>query len=300
MSDNMTSIEEVNDSMEETQIEHEFEIEEDSSPKKENSSSERIMHVLITGASSGIGRELAKIFAKNGYNVLIVARRKDLLIELKEEITSRFNVDVNIIVSDLSRPAMANKVYEGVKTLGIRLDVLVNNAGFGEYGNFKDASLERTEDMINLNILALTKLTRLFMNDIIESKGAILNVASTAAFMPGPLMSVYFATKSYVLSFSEAIAEELKDDGVTVTALCPGPTISGFQEAANLKGVKFVEGKNIPTSKEVAEYGYNALIREKRVAIYGASNKLMAHAVKFIPRKTVAKMVKNFQKKKDD
>jgi len=296
----MTSIEEVNDSMEGNQKEYEEEMEDEPSKEDSKIQEDTRMHALITGASSGIGRELAKIFAKNGYNILIVARRKDLLLELKEEISKEYSVDVHIIISDLSKPDMPNKLYDGVKSLGIKIDVLVNNAGFGEYGNFKDASLERTEDMINLNILALTKLTRLFMNDIIESKGAILNVASTAAFQPGPLMSVYFATKSYVLSFSEAIAEELKDEGVTVTALCPGPTISGFQEAANLSGSKLLEGKKIPSSKDVAEYGYNALMNGKRVAIHGAQNKLMVHAVKFLPRKTITKMVKNFQKKKDE
>jgi short-subunit dehydrogenase len=196
-------------------------------------------------------------------------------------------------------PGNVNTLYDGIKSKNVKINVLVNNAGFGDYGYFKDSDMKKTEEMINLNILALTKLTRLFIDDIVESKGMILNVASTAAFQPGPLMSVYYATKAYVLSFSEAIAEELKDSEVSVTALCPGPTKSGFQDAANLTNSKLFDGRKIPTSKDVAEYAYNSLLSGKRVAIHGFQNKMLAHTVKFLPRKTVTKMVKKISERKD-
>lgn len=255
------------------------------------------MTVLITGASSGIGYELAKIFAREGNDLVIIARSKDKIIELKEQLINEHKVNVEAIVADLSQPSTPETIYESIKSKGIKVKTLINNAGFGDYGYFKDADLKKTEEMINLNILALTKLTRLFINDIIEAKGMIMNVASVAAFIPGPLMSVYYATKAYVLSFSQALAEELNDYEVTVTALCPGPTTSGFQEAANLEESKMFKGRKLPISYEVAEYAYNSLLGGKRVAVHGVQNKILAQTLKFFPRKTVTKMVKKMSEK---
>lgn len=255
------------------------------------------MTVLITGASSGIGLELAKIFAREGNDMVLVARSKDKLQELKEQLIREHKILVEAIVADLSQPGTPEMIHQSINAKNIKIKALINNAGFGDYGYFKDSDINKTEEMINLNILALTKLTRLFINDIIESKGMIMNVASVAAFVPGPLMSVYYATKAYVLSFSEAIAEELSDSGVTVSALCPGPTESGFQEVANLEGSKMLKGRKLSTSKDVAEYAYSALLSGKRVAVHGLKNKMLSQAVRFFPKKSITKMVKKMSEK---
>lgn len=257
-------------------------------------------YVLITGASSGIGLELAKIFAREGFNLILIARNEKNLIMLKEEILNNNKVDVRIIPKDLSLNDSALEIYNEIKSSKLDIEILVNNAGFGTYGNFAKTNLDVEIRMINVNITSLVKLTKYFLQDMIQKgHGKIMNVASTAAFQAGPLMAIYYATKAFVLSFSEAIDCELKASGVTVTALCPGPTLSGFQEAANITQSRLVKGRKLPTSKEVAEYGFKALMKGKRIAIHGKMNFILANSIRFFPRKIVTEIVHYIQKERD-
>jgi len=254
---------------------------------------------LITGASSGIGLEFAKVFAREGHNLVLVARSEETLKELKAQLEKEYDIKVKIIIQDLKYYNAPTLILDEVKRSKININILVNNAGFGNHGKFSDTYLETELEMIQVNITALTHLTKLFLKDMITyNNGRILNVASTAAFQPGPLMAVYFATKAYVLSFSEALAEELRDTKIRVTTLCPGPTATNFSKAANTQDTKMF-GKNIPTGKEVAEYGYYALVNGKRVAIYGFKNKILAQSNRFAPRKMVTRMIKKIQDKKE-
>ena len=251
---------------------------------------------LITGASNGIGLELAYEHAKNGGNLILIARNSKKLEEIKSEIETKYNVKVNIISKDLSIKNAAQEVYNEVKNLNLQVDYLINNAGFGDFGMFISTKWNKEEEMINLNITALTQFTKLFIKDMIARKnGKILNLASTASFQPGPTMAVYFATKAYVLSFSEAIANEVKEFGVTVTALCPGPTASGFQTAAAMDNAKLFKDKKLPSSKEVAIYGYNAMLKGKTVAIHGTLNYILANAIRLLPRNLVTKIIRQVQ-----
>jgi uncharacterized protein len=248
---------------------------------------------LITGASGGIGLELAKIFASKGTNLIIVSRNVIELSKLKSELVEKHKIYVEEIVMDLSIPGSAKQVFEEVKSLSFDVDYLINNAGFGDYGFFHESDWDKQERMINVNMLALTHLTRLFLPEMVKRKsGKIMNVASTAAFQPGPLMSVYYASKAYVLFFSEAIANELEGTGVTVTALCPGPTKSGFQKAANVEHSKMLNAKSIPTSKKVAEYGYKAMMKGKRVAVHGFTNKELTFFSRRAPKKFILNTVR--------
>jgi uncharacterized protein len=259
---------------------------------------ELINATLITGASSGIGLELAKVFAREGHNLVLVARSEETLKELKARLEEEFDVEVKIIIQDLKYYNAPTLIFDEVKRSRINVNILVNNAGFGIHGKFSESDLEAELEMIQVNITALTHLTKLFLKDmVVYNNGRILNVASTAAFQPGPLMAVYYATKAYVLSFSEALAEELQGTKIKVTTLCPGPTATNFSKNANVQDTKLF-GSNIPTGKDVAEYAYNALINEKRVAIHGFKNKMLIQSSKFISRKTVTRMVKKMQEKK--
>ncbi len=248
---------------------------------------------LITGASSGIGYELAKVFAKNNTNLVLVARSEKKLQEIAQELTKTHGISVEVLAKDVSVLASTQEIYSILKQKGIAVDYLVNNAGFGDFGFFTETKWEKELEMINLNMTSLTSLTKLFVSDMVARKqGKILNVASTASFQPGPLMAVYYATKAYVLSFSEAIANELSGTGVTVTALCPGPTESGFQNAAAMNDSKLVKGKKLPTSQDVAEYGYKAMMSGKVVAVHGLLNKVMAQSVRYTPRAVVRRLVR--------
>ncbi|MDP6040403.1 MAG: SDR family oxidoreductase, partial [Candidatus Latescibacteria bacterium] len=192
---------------------------------------------LITGASSGIGLELARVFAADGIDVILSARSENKLNMLAKEVQDAHGVKAEVIVADLSVQGEAQKLYDQVKENGCEVDYLVNNAGFGVYGVFAETDWTAEANMLNVNIVALTHLTKLFLPDLIaKRKGRILNVASTASFQPGPMMSVYFASKAFVLSFSDAIANELRGTGVTVTALCPGATETGFKSTAGAAG----------------------------------------------------------------
>ena len=253
---------------------------------------------LITGASSGIGLELAKIFAAKGYNLVLTARSEKKLLELCRDIRADVREDTKITVLplDLSLPDAPDELFAATEEKGIRVHTLVNNAGYGDFGEFHQADWAKTAGMIALNITALTHLSRLYAPGMVtERSGAILNVASTAAFQPGPLMAVYYATKAYVLSFSQAIANELKDCGVTVTALCPGPTESGFQQGAAMEDSKLVKGKKMPTAQEVAEYGFRAVQKGKTVAVHGMQNYLLAQSTRLMPRKFITNVVRKMQ-----
>jgi short-subunit dehydrogenase len=254
---------------------------------------------LITGASNGIGYELAKIHASKHDNLIIVARSKNKLDDLKNELEQKHNISVYTIGKDLSLPGAAKEVFDEVKNKAMTVDYLVNNAGFGDYGLFAESDWNKQEQMINLNITTLAHLTHLFLPDMIcRRSGRILNVASTASFQPGPTMSIYFATKAFVLSFSEAVNNEVNEHGITVTALCPGATHSGFQAAASMQDSKLFAGNNFPSSREVAEFGYKAMMKGKAVAIHGFRNTLLANSVRFAPRSLVVRMARQMQAKK--
>src|ERR1035438_2712964 len=250
---------------------------------------------LITGASSGIGLELARIFAREGYNLVLVARNGDRLRQLASELEKADGARSLILATDLTDPGAAAYVLDQTTRAGLQLDVLVNNAGFGQYGLFAENDLEECLQQIQLNVTTLTHLTRLYLPGMIERKsGRILNVASTAAFQPGPLMAVYFATKAYVLHFSEAIANELHGSGVTVTCLCPGATVTEFHKRANATGMKLLK-MGAMDARTVAEDGYRALIAGKPVVISGVKNWLVAQSVRFSPRWLVTAIARKTQ-----
>jgi len=251
---------------------------------------------LITGATAGIGYELAKIFARNGYNLLITARSENALQSEKSELEKEYDITVDYFVKDLSLANAPEELYAFVKEKNIIVDVLVNNAGIGNSGAFSETELHRELTMINLNISAVTKLTKYFLKEMVARKsGKVLNVASTAAFQPGPLMAVYYATKAYVLSFTEAISNEIAGSGVTITALCPGPTKTLFQDAAELNSVRLFKLLKVAEAKDVAEYGYQQMLKGKVIAIPGLMNKIGAESVRFSPRFMVRNIVRKLQ-----
>lgn len=253
---------------------------------------------LITGASLGIGLEFAKTFAAAKINLVLVARSEDKLLTLANELKTAYGITVKVMAADLSNMNEVQKVYDTCKAENITIDYLINNAGVGVFGLFVEGDWNKTEQMIDLNIKSLTKMCRLFIPDMVARKaGKILNVASTAAFQPGPTMAVYYATKSYVLFFSEAIYNELQGTGVSVTCLCPGATESNFFAAAAMEDSNLVKGKKLPTSKEVAEYGYAAMMKNKMTVIHGLMNNIMATGIRFTPRKLVLKIVRKIQDK---
>jgi short-subunit dehydrogenase len=253
---------------------------------------------LITGASNGIGLELARVHASKGGDLVLVARNKSKLDELKAELEKQFKVSVFTIGKDLSAINSAREVYDETTKQNIQIDYLINNAGFGDFGMFVETDWSKELQMINLNITTLTQFTKLYLKDMVKRRsGKIMNVASTAAFQSGPTMAVYYATKAYVLSFSEAVDNEVSDKGVTITTLCPGATESGFQAAAAMEESNLVKGRKLPTSKAVAQYGYGAMMKGKTVAIHGMINYLMANSVRFSPRALVVKMTRKIQDK---
>ena len=243
---------------------------------------------LITGATSGLGYEFVKLFANDGYNLVLVARNEKKLKEIKQIFT---NIEVTVIAKDLSVPRAANEVFREIEEKGLDIDVLVNNAGFGLLGKFEELDIHKQLEMIQLNITSLTELTYYILPKMKErNSGRILNVASTAAFQPGPLMAVYYATKSFVLSLSEALVEELNDSKVTVTTLCPGATKTNFGSVANVEGTKMFS--KAMESDKVAKKGYEAMMSGKRVIVTGGLNKAGALGAKFLPRSMAAKLAK--------
>lgn len=249
--------------------------------------------VLVTGATSGIGYEISKIFAKNGYDLILVARRIDKLEKLSKEISQKFGVSSMIIQKDLSYVDSAKEVFRDVENQNISVDVLINNAGSGNSGLFHEIEYEKHIDTINLNIMSLTLLTRLFANKMIhKGEGKILNVASTGAYQPGPYTAVYYATKAYVLSFSEAITNELKDYGINVTTLCPGATKTEFSKRAGK-----VDINGAMTAEAVARSAYYGLLKNKRIVIPGFQNKVAIVISKILPGNILSYFVRKIQKK---
>jgi len=243
---------------------------------------------LITGASSGIGYELAKRFAQDSRNLVLVARSGDKLVQFASELQRQFGVAAKPIPLDLTAPPAPQFLFDQMQREGIAVDVLVNNAGYGLFGDFAELPLEDSLGQIQLNITALTQLTRLFLSPMLQRhSGKIMNVASTAGFQPGPRMAVYYATKAYVISFSEALANELAGTGVTVTCLCPGATDTGFQGRAGTENTVLFKAVRPMDAKIVARDGYRALMAGKTLAISGFRNWLLAESVRFGPRKLV-------------
>jgi uncharacterized protein len=253
---------------------------------------------LITGASSGIGLALAKIHASKNDDLILVARNKRKLDELKLELEKKFSVKIFAIEKDLSQPNAASELYVQTQALNLKVDYLINNAGFGDFGMFVETDWEKEAQMIQVNMTTLTELTKHYLKDMVKQrKGRIMNVASTAAFQSGPTMAVYYATKAYVLHFSEALDNEVREFGVTVTALCPGATESGFQAVAAMEESTLVKGKKLPTAEQVAAYGYKNMMQGKTIAIHGVMNYIMANAVRFMPRSWVVKATRKVQDK---
>lgn len=251
---------------------------------------------LITGASSGIGKELALIHAKNGGDLVLVARREDLLYKLKKQIEDRYNVKVFILVSDLSIQGKAQELYDEVQKLGLEIEYLINNAGFGLVGEFSKLSLARQTQMINLNILALTELTHLFLPEMIKrDSGRILNVSSTASLVPGPLQAVYFASKAYVTSFSNALSEELRNTNVSVTNLMPAATKTEFGSISGMDKTKSYD--KITSAYDVALAGYSGMLDKKIDVIIGLSclNKVLTKISPLLPKKFLLKEVRKTQ-----
>ena len=243
---------------------------------------------LITGASGGIGYELAKLFAKDRYDLVLVARSAGKLTQFADELEQQFGVSAKAVPLDLTTASAPQSLFDELQRDGITVDVLVNNAGYGVLGEFAKVSLEDNLGQIQLNITTLTHLTRLFLGPMIERRsGKILNVASTAGFQPGPLMSVYYASKAYVISFSEALANELHGTGVTVTCLCPGATDTAFQGRAGLENTLLFKKLRPMTAGDVARDGYHGLMAGKVMVISGFRNWLLAESVRFSPRRLV-------------
>ncbi|HTM03756.1 MAG TPA: SDR family oxidoreductase [Vicinamibacterales bacterium] len=243
---------------------------------------------LVTGASSGIGRALAREFAAHGFDVVLVARREEALRDVSREIKGR----VHLVAMDLAGQGAGTALADEVQRRGIQVDVAVNNAGFGLQGEFSALPLDRQLEMIQLNVTTLTELTRRLLPGMLERRsGGILNVASTAAFQPGPLMAVYYATKAYVLSFTEAITEELAGRGVKISCLCPGPTHSEFAARADMQGTPLFRGR-VMDAETVARAGYEGWMAGEAVIVPGAANRRGTWLVRLAPRAMVRRIVK--------
>ncbi len=246
--------------------------------------------VLITGASSGIGLEFAKLFAKDGYDLVLVARREDRLERFANEVSKKNNIAITTIAKDLSSPSSPQEIFDELKSKSIHVDILVNNAGIQVYGKFQSSDFEKQLQLIQTNLTSLTHLTNLAIPEMLkQGHGRILNVGSTGSFGPGPLNAVYCATKAYVLSFSEAISSDLEGSGITVTALCPGATKSEFAEKANLTNARIFNAF-VMTSEKVAAIGYKALFKGKSVVVAGLYNKLMVFSLRLSPRWVVLRL----------
>ena len=243
---------------------------------------------LITGASGGIGYELARLFAQDHYNLVLVARSGEQLNRLANELQTQHGIRVTVAPIDLGEPAAPRFLFDQLRRERVAVDILVNNAGFGVFGEFLQMPEAEILDQIQLNITALTHLTKLFLAPMIErGTGRIMNVASTAAFQPGPLMAVYYASKAYVLSFSEALANELRRSGVTVCCFCPGATNTGFAKRAGLEGSRLFKQIGAMDVEAVARDGYHGLMAGRTVVISGMHNWLIAESVRFAPRRLV-------------
>ncbi|WP_310990996.1 SDR family NAD(P)-dependent oxidoreductase [Aequorivita marina] len=256
---------------------------------------------MVTGAASGLGLELTKLLAEDGYDLILADVDAEKLQQASDEIAAQYHSNIQLIVKDLSRSNVADQIFEAIEDKPI--DVLINNAGFGVFGSFNDTDWQREMDMLNLHVITTTHLTKLVLKGMVaRGNGKILNMSSLAAFQPGPLMSLYYASKAYILSFSEAIANELKGSGVTVTCLCPGQTNTCFQEVVS-NGTASSNNKinfNVACPQKVAKYGYEAMQKGKVVAIPGKINKFLSKLPRFVPRRTATAIIRRIQEKNRD
>lgn len=251
---------------------------------------------LVTGAASGLGYELSVLLAKDNYNLILLDIDATNLKKVKLELNNVYKCHVDIIIKDLSKPNVAKEIIKEIQPTSI--DVLVNNAGFGLFGTFSGTDWQRESDMLHLHVLTTTHLTKLLLDGMLKKgSGKILNISSLAAFQPGPLMSIYYASKAYMLSFSEAIANELKGTGVTVTVLCPGPTKTDFQSVVSENITDNKIGFNMACPSKVAIYGYNAMQAGKTVVIPGRFNKFLSVLPRFLTRNSATSIVRRIQDK---
>lgn len=254
--------------------------------------------VLVTGASSGIGLELAKCFAVDKSNLVLTARNTAALEKLADELRREHKIEVHVLTADLSRPESPSEIFAQTGRAGLNVDVLVNNAGFGLHGSFAELPLRRQLEMIQVNIAALVELTGLFLPGMIQRGcGGILNVGSVAGFLPGPNMAVYYASKAFVLSFSEALHEELRGSGISVSALCPGATETNFSKTARGHRAREIKSKKM-SAVAVAMAGHRTFRRNQCICVPGAANKILASAPRILPRSAVRKLVGKFNKLK--
>ena len=256
---------------------------------------------LITGASGGIGAEFARFHAAKGGDVVLVARGEDALNKLKSELESKHNIKATVIVADLAKPDSCEKIFKATEDAGIQVDILINNAGFGGYGKFHERDIAKDQEMMQVNVVSLVTLTHLYLQGMVRrNSGRILHVASSAAFMPGPQMAVYYATKSFVVSFSQSIAKELSNTNVTSTVLCPGPVDTNFAKAGDVEGIFATSITKPATPQSVAKCGYDAMMKGKLVKIPGWSLNLMLNGIiPLLPRKLVLKISAKSMEKKE-
>jgi short-subunit dehydrogenase len=254
---------------------------------------------LITGANGGLGRAFATEFAQNGYRLVLSVRKPESVRELVQELEQEYPVEITVLQADLAKPDGASDLFKQIKVRKIGVDVLVNNAGFATYGEFFRNDLETDLEEIQVNVLALVELCHRFGADMARRRsGRILNVSSTAAFQPGPLMAVYYASKAFVLHFSEALGNELKPFGVRVTALCPGPTRTGFQSRAKMHGARIIREGRLMDPAVVARAGYNGLMNNKTIVVPGLRNYLGTLAPRLVPRGSVVQFMRYVQERK--
>ena len=252
---------------------------------------------LITGASGGIGAELARYHAARGGDLVLVARSEDKLKALQLELENAHKIKVMVVVADLAQPESADQIFSATEQAGLNIDILINNAGFGGHGKFHERQLRKDQAMMQVNMVSLVNLTHLYLQGMVQRNyGKILHVASTAAFLPGPLQAVYYATKSFVVSFSQAISQELEGTNVTSTALCPGAVATGFVSAGDLEGIKVWD--KAATAESVAKCGYDAMINGDLVKINEKGlNFLLNWIIPFLPRKTILKLSRQAMEK---
>ncbi len=251
---------------------------------------------LVTGAASGLGFEFSLLLAKDGFNLVLVDIDKAKLKIAKKDIQKKYKSEIIVIVKDLSKSNVAHEIFESI--IDYPIDVLINNAGFGLFGPFAFTDWQRESKMLSLHINTTTQLTKLALKSMVNRGfGKILNISSLAAFQPGPLMSIYYASKAYILSFSQAIANELKGTGVTVTVLCPGQTKTSFQQVVSSTSSSNINVFNMASPVEVAKYGYDAMLKGETIAIPGFFNKGLAFLSRFIPRNMITSIVRKIQEK---
>jgi short-subunit dehydrogenase len=254
---------------------------------------------LITGASGGIGEELARLLAAARIDVVLVARSAGKLSALAGELARAYGVRAEAVAADLAQPSAADDIARELAARGLAIDILINNAGFGTYGPFAGTPAAEEARMIQVNIAALTMLTKVLLPPMLQRRrGRIMNVASTAAFQPGPLMAVYYASKAYVLSFSEALSNETAGSGVTVTCLCPGPTRTGFQDRAGMQESRLLTTLSVATAAEVARAGYDGMMAGRAIVIPGVANRIAVQLLRVTPRAVVRRVIRGIQDKR--